>query len=331
MVEIPTDLALHWFVMPRPQGKRCYVVASGGITTCRSRGGFIWARFPSLLPGGSFESTSGSRSAACILDCIFVENPEDSNTLPTQFGKAMRPQHEKTMEDEDDSNGAEIEADVKDSDSVSDDPQCYQEIIPESNNKDNMQHLLSMNTRLEENKQSQSFEQNDTSMDDERASHETQNHNRPRRSKSKMRWPRSGTFYILDIMCWKDYLLYDSDAEFRQFWLRGKMEETQAELPMHHMSASINHPLATIGPVLCAHQSNRRHHSIAFVPAPVWRADYDGIEKAYTSTLPYCRDGLLFYNTEAHYELGSPFLSTLPPYIRLYSSFCTYFSRFLIK
>ena len=32
-------------------------------------------------------------------------------------------------------------------------------------------------------------------------------------------------YYILDVMCWKGYALYDCTAEFRLFWLRGKLEE----------------------------------------------------------------------------------------------------------
>ena len=29
----------------------------------------------------------------------------------------------------------------------------------------------------------------------------------------------------MDVMCWKGYALYDCTAEFRLFWLRGKLEE----------------------------------------------------------------------------------------------------------
>lgn len=41
------------YVMPRPEGQRCLLVASGGQTVARMRSGVQMARFPSALPGGS--------------------------------------------------------------------------------------------------------------------------------------------------------------------------------------------------------------------------------------------------------------------------------------
>jgi snurportin-1 len=41
------------------------------------------------------------------------------------------------------------------------------------------------------------------------------------------------TLYVLDVMCWKDYLLYDCDAEFRCFWRASKVAESAASCSSH--------------------------------------------------------------------------------------------------
>lgn len=115
MVDIPRDLngsgsALGegWYVLPRPEGKRCLVVASGGRTIARIQSGSVLRKFPSSLPGGSHKTNRGN-DAYCILDCIFQE--------------------------------------------------------------------------------------------------------------------QNATFYVLDVMCWKSYLLYNCTTEFRWYWARDKLAE----------------------------------------------------------------------------------------------------------
>ena len=46
----------------------------------------------------------------------------------------------------------------------------------------------------------------------------------------------SRTFYILDIMCWRGHPVYDSDTEFRFFWLHSKV----ADVPILTKSSSTN-------------------------------------------------------------------------------------------
>ncbi|KAI7860258.1 hypothetical protein BDC45DRAFT_494004, partial [Circinella umbellata] len=59
----------------------------------------------------------------------------------------------------------------------------------------------------------------------------------PNGSKGKHDWKNSNqcildciydpihwTFYILDVMCWKGYSIYDCDTDFRHFWLQTKVE-----------------------------------------------------------------------------------------------------------
>ena len=35
------------------------------------------------------------------------------------------------------------------------------------------------------------------------------------------------TYYIMDLMCWKGYTLYDCSTEFRQFWMQSKLPEAR--------------------------------------------------------------------------------------------------------
>ncbi|XP_057820436.2 uncharacterized protein LOC131033277 isoform X2 [Cryptomeria japonica] len=88
------------------------------------------------------------------------------------------------------------------------------------------------------------------------------------------------SYYIIDIICWRGYSLYDCSAEFRFFWLNSKIAETGAcEAP------SI-------------------HHRYQFHVVPIYDCDRAGLQAAYSGPLPYVRDGLLFSNRHAHYELG---------------------------
>ena len=81
MVEVPHDLngkndtdeqGRGWFVLPRPEGKRCLMVASGGVTVTRLANGDVLHRFASCLPNGSARSR-GPRGGWTLLDCIYHE------------------------------------------------------------------------------------------------------------------------------------------------------------------------------------------------------------------------------------------------------------------
>lgn len=89
LIDIPSNLADKWLVLPRPDGKRVFVVASAGRTVVRSRDGRV-VRFGdavsrsrrrrkgeanhsppfavSALPGGR----PGSRGTT-VLDCVFAD------------------------------------------------------------------------------------------------------------------------------------------------------------------------------------------------------------------------------------------------------------------
>ncbi|CAI5716473.1 unnamed protein product [Hyaloperonospora brassicae] len=169
MIDVPKDLngcssALGegWYVLPRPEGKRCLVVAHGGNTIARIPSGNVLKKFPSALPNGSHK-TNKSSDGYCILDCIFHEQNE--------------------------------------------------------------------------------------------------------------------TFYVLDVMCWKGYLLYNCTTEFRLYWMRDKLSE------------GVTAAVASANP-------------FRFLPVPCYESDPTGIMAAYSTTYPFLKDGLLFYMKAGHYEMG---------------------------
>ncbi|KAL4140183.1 hypothetical protein PRNP1_015254 [Phytophthora ramorum] len=151
-----------WYVLPRPEGKRCLVVANGGNTVARIPSGSIFKKFPSALPCGSHK-TNKSNDGYCILDCIFQE--------------------------------------------------------------------------------------------------------------------QDATFYVLDVMCWKGYLLYNCTTEFRLYWMRDKLSEGAT---------------STVTPA----------NPFRFMPVPCYESDPAGIMAAYSTTYPFLKDGLLFYMKAGHYEMG---------------------------
>ena len=63
-----------WYVFPRPEGKRCLVIAAKGKTVTRKRNGAVLGRFESNLPNGSRATVTGDSSRNyTILDCVFHE------------------------------------------------------------------------------------------------------------------------------------------------------------------------------------------------------------------------------------------------------------------
>jgi hypothetical protein len=92
MIEIPTDLCersiqengtdqirSNWFVMPRPEGKRCLVISSKGKTISYLESGKVLHHFRSVLPGGGLNSTRQASSA--ILDCIYCPSTHTYHIL----------------------------------------------------------------------------------------------------------------------------------------------------------------------------------------------------------------------------------------------------------
>lgn len=80
------------------------------------------------------------------------------------------------------------------------------------------------------------------------------------------------TYYVIDMVCWRGYSLYDCTAEFRFFWLNSKLTETGA----------CNPPSV--------------YHRYRFSVVPIYDCDQNGLHAAYAGAVPYGKDGLLFYN-----------------------------------
>ncbi|PNT69962.1 hypothetical protein BRADI_2g03710v3 [Brachypodium distachyon] len=88
------------------------------------------------------------------------------------------------------------------------------------------------------------------------------------------------TYYIVDMICWRGYSLYDCTAEFRFFWINSKLTETSA-----------GDPPST-------------YHRYRFCAVPMYESTLEGLQAAYSGSTPYVKDGLLFYNKHAHYQTG---------------------------
>lgn len=83
------------------------------------------------------------------------------------------------------------------------------------------------------------------------------------------------------MMCWKGLLLYDSEAELRQWWVRSKLEE----------EGCLSKPISS---------SNQYR----FLPLPCFECDVEGLEQAYTRDFAFKRDGLLFVSKQWRYDEG---------------------------
>lgn len=93
------------------------------------------------------------------------------------------------------------------------------------------------------------------------------------------------TYYVIDMVCWAGFSLYECTAEFRFFWLNSKLVEVGA----------------------CDTPSSS--HKYRFATVPVYNCDQEGLQTAYAGPVPYIKDGLLFYNKSAFLSLVSFFLS----------------------
>eukprot|EP00903_Cladosiphon_okamuranus_P016060 g14826.t1 len=89
------------------------------------------------------------------------------------------------------------------------------------------------------------------------------------------------TFFVLDMMAWKGYPLYDCNTDFRFYWVRTKLQEADG-------------PLDSV--------TSRNAYRIK--STPYHECDRQGLAHAYSSPVPFIKDGLLFHLKSAHYQLG---------------------------
>jgi snurportin-1 len=88
------------------------------------------------------------------------------------------------------------------------------------------------------------------------------------------------TYYVIDLMCWRGYFVFDCRVEFRFFWMKTKLTETGA---------------------LCAPSA---HHHYRFSVVPVYECNVPSLQEVYSGPVPFERDGILFYNRHALYKPG---------------------------
>ncbi len=90
-------------------------------------------------------------------------------------------------------------------------------------------------------------------------------------------------YLVIDVVCWKNYSLYDCNTEFRFFWAISKFQEitVNGTLPR---TASNDYPFTLI---------------------PYSHCSPEAIAAAYRSDFGFIKDGLLFYNREARYAFGT--------------------------
>lgn len=105
------------------------------------------------------------------------------------------------------------------------------------------------------------------------------------------------TFYILDVMCWRGYAIYDCDTHFRHFWLQTRLNDPHEFDPPNG--------------------DNKFFRFKTVQPAPMDQLnqvieDPEGYLATHQS-VSYPIDGLLFYHQQVHYQGGStPLVGWVP-------------------
>ena len=103
------------------------------------------------------------------------------------------------------------------------------------------------------------------------------------------------TYYILDVMIWKDFSFYDCDTECRRYLATSKISENPGLLQKSRLNPFI------------------------FKMLPSFSCDLEEIQKVLLQKLsfdPLALDGLLFYNKQVHYLPGStPLVGWLKGYM----------------
>ncbi|XP_048583989.1 snurportin-1 [Nematostella vectensis] len=102
----------------------------------------------------------------------------------------------------------------------------------------------------------------------------------------------TSTFYILDIMCWRGHPVFDTETEFRFYWLKTKLQELSAL-----GQATASNPYKFI--------------SLEYCPCTA-----EAISHAVSTPTPFQVDGLLFFHKRTHYSQGrTPLVGWLKPYM----------------
>lgn len=100
----------------------------------------------------------------------------------------------------------------------------------------------------------------------------------------------SQTYYILDVMCWRGYPVYDSGTEFRVYWKQQKYEACDG--------------ISTYS----------RGNPLPFQNLPFHACTRESLERVLADTPPFQVDGVLFIHKQCRYIIGvSPLVLWLKP------------------
>ena len=90
----------------------------------------------------------------------------------------------------------------------------------------------------------------------------------------------SRTYFVLDIMCWRAHPVYDTDREFRYYWLCTKLSEVEGV------------------------KEASRINPYRFVPLDAFPCSRDSLTSVLSKPWPVEVDGLLFFHKQCHYKAG---------------------------
>lgn len=104
---------------------------------------------------------------------------------------------------------------------------------------------------------------------------------------------QASTYYILDLMCWNGHPIYDSETEFRFFWLRSKLSEFESDLCLQSET-----------------------NPFKFVPLVPHDCSSETLSRILGSSSSQPVDGLLFFHKKSRYCLGrTPLALWLKPHM----------------
>lgn len=95
------------------------------------------------------------------------------------------------------------------------------------------------------------------------------------------------TFYVLDVMCWRGYPIFDCDTNFRHFWLQTKIESSELDKPNNDNKF---YQFKALRPVFTSETKQVAEDPEAYIA----KQGFD-----------YEIDGLLFYHRQTNYRGGS--------------------------
>eukprot|EP00127_Corallochytrium_limacisporum_P006369 Clim_evm80s225 gene=Clim_evmTU80s225 len=98
------------------------------------------------------------------------------------------------------------------------------------------------------------------------------------------------TFYVLDVMVWKELDFYDSDRSFRCFWISSKIKELNLT-------------------------ERVKQDQCCFLPLHSFACTSRGLQELLSAQFEYGRDGILFYHHDCDYtpNIRNPLTAFLEP------------------